>query len=163
MTAVNPTVSITRRIEWDAAHRVLRHESKCATLHGHRYVALVRCSAEQLDAVGRVVDFSVIKDRVGGWVDEYWDHTTLVNSEDAELVAFCTEQACSHNHKPAFLFTGEPTAENIATYLHGVAAVLLSETGVKVVSVEVFETPNCSATARDETFSVRQEMPRGTP
>jgi 6-pyruvoyl-tetrahydropterin synthase len=27
----------TRVMTFDAAHRVLRHESKCASLHGHTY------------------------------------------------------------------------------------------------------------------------------
>ena len=31
------TTTCTRRIEFDAAHRVMEHESKCRHLHGHRY------------------------------------------------------------------------------------------------------------------------------
>ena len=31
-------ITCTRRIEFDAAHRILNHESKCKMLHGHRYV-----------------------------------------------------------------------------------------------------------------------------
>ncbi len=71
----------TRRLQFCCGHRVMRHESKCAHLHGHNYVAFFTASA-QLDDVGRVIDFSVIKERVGGWIDEFWDHGFVLNEED---------------------------------------------------------------------------------
>lgn len=155
-----PTIYISRRIEWDSAHRVLRHESKCATLHGHRYVANIIVSADKLDGVGRIVDFGVVKQRVGGWVDAVWDHTTIVNREDVELLAFCRGQAIAHGHRAPYEIDGEPTAENIADVLKRIATHLLADTGVRVIAVEVFETPNCSATVRDpETFNVRASLP----
>lgn len=142
---VPPT--ITRRLEWDSAHRVLRHESKCGSLHGHRYVALVTCSAAELDACDRVVDFGVIKDRVGGWIDEHWDHTTLVNRDDVRLAQWCVDEVNEHDKRQPYVFDAEPTAETIAAELLRVAEVLLEDTGVRVLAVEVFETPNCSARA----------------
>jgi 6-pyruvoyltetrahydropterin/6-carboxytetrahydropterin synthase len=140
----HPT-TITRRLEWDSAHRVLRHESKCGSLHGHRYVALITCSADELDACDRVVDFGVIKERVGAWIDEHWDHTTLVNNADQDLWQWCWHQYREHSKRAPFGFNGEPTAETIAERLMGVAQELLDDTGVRVDAVEVFETPNCSA------------------
>lgn len=130
----------TRRIEFDAAHRVMRHESKCRHLHGHRYVADVTCEAPALDSLGRVVDFGVIKERVGGWVDEYWDHATLLNGEDAELGALCERNGWRYD-----TLRGNPTAENIARVLFDVAEGLLEDAGVRVVHVRVYETPNCWA------------------
>lgn len=150
-----PPVTCTRRIEWDSAHRVLKHESKCATLHGHRYVALVSCEADELDGVGRVVDFGVVKSEVGGWVDAYWDHTTLVNGADRDLLAFCQGQQHLSGNRPPFIVDGEPTAENIAAALLDVAQGLLGCYGVRVSKVEVFETPNCSATAFNPRKRVR--------
>jgi 6-pyruvoyltetrahydropterin/6-carboxytetrahydropterin synthase len=78
--------TVTRVFEWDSAHRVLRHESKCSTLHGHRYRAEIACTAERLDGCGRVIDFGEIKARVGQWIDSHWDHTTLVNRADERLL-----------------------------------------------------------------------------
>jgi 6-pyruvoyltetrahydropterin/6-carboxytetrahydropterin synthase len=139
-------VEITRRLEWDAAHRVLRHESKCATLHGHHYVALVTIHATHLDDRGRVVDFGVVKEKLGAWVDENLDHTTIVNERDLELLHFCQQDAMNGKRAP-YVIAGEPTAENIATMLYDRAAMLLESGDLHVVKVEVFETPNCSATA----------------
>lgn len=141
-------ITVTRRLEWDSAHRVLRHESKCSTLHGHRYVALVTCQADgpdDLDACQRVIDFGVVREKVGGWIDDNWDHTTLVNKADHDLLAFTLTDALKNGKRAPFTFDGEPTAETIAQYLFRIATDLLAGTGVAVSGVEVFETPNCSA------------------
>ena len=77
------TVTCTRRLEWDAMHRIPRHESKCAAFHGHRYAAELTCLAP-LDDRGRVIDFGVVKERVGGWIDENWDHTAILQRDDPD-------------------------------------------------------------------------------
>lgn len=133
-------------MEWDAAHRVLRHESKCSTLHGHRYVAEITIEAAKLDAVGRVIDFAVVKERVGRWIDDHWDHTTLVNVDDANLKAFCLGEHREAGKKRPFLFDGEPTAEIIAAKLLDVAQDLIGE-DLTVTNVRIYETPNCFAEA----------------
>lgn len=142
-------ITCTRKIEWDSAHRVMRHESKCATLHGHRYTAEITCCAVDLDDVGRVVDFGSVKQIVGSWVDEHWDHTTLANPEDKDLIAFCRRDAEAGKRPPYLMPQGEPTAENIARELLRVATELLieSRSGLWVSRVRVWETPNCSAEA----------------
>lgn len=140
-------ISITRSLEWDAAHRVLRHESKCGTLHGHRYKALLTFTAPELDACGRVIDFGVVKERVGGWIDDNWDHTTICNIADVDLVEFTRTDHHTNDKRAPYIIDGEPTAENIAQELLAIAQGLLADTGVAVTCVEVFETPNCSAKA----------------
>ena len=40
------------------------HESKCAHLHGHNYKFEFHCTAGSLDNVGRVIDFSDIKEKL---------------------------------------------------------------------------------------------------
>lgn len=130
----------TRRIEFDAAHRVMRHESKCKHLHGHRYVVDVTCAADALDPLGRVVDFGVIKSSFGAWVDGQLDHGTLVHVDDVELRGLCEAQGWR-----CFVMRSNPTAENIAEVLFNVAQAMLEEHGVRIVSVRVYETPNCWA------------------
>lgn len=136
-------ITITRRIEFDAAHRVLGHEGKCKLLHGHRYLCEVTVEASELDPLGRVVDFGVVKEKVGGWVDRHWDHNVLLHAQDPlrNLPAAIPEQM------PYIMSYGNPTAENIAATLYGVAVSLLP-THLKVVNVRVYETPNCYADYR---------------
>lgn len=144
-----PRITCSRVLEWDAAHRVLRHESKCSTLHGHRYRAVVTCSAMALDDVGRVVDFGVVKEKLGSWIDEHLDHTTIVNPRDKSLLVWCLEEHERGKRHPYVMPPGhdEPTAENIAAVLLQVGQRLFDVGGLSVESVVVYETPNCWAEA----------------
>lgn len=134
--------SITRNIEFDAGHRVYKHESKCAHVHGHRYRVEITCRPNNgLDDLGRVVDFSVVKRIVGGWVDEHFDHGMLFFCEDPLVGVW-------HKHLPEhkiFTMTDNPTAENIAEFLYHLSNNLLLDHNVKVTEVTVYETPNCWA------------------
>ncbi len=139
-------ITVTKQLGWDSAHRVLRHESKCKTLHGHRYLAEITCTAPELDSVGRVIDFGVIKEKVGKWIDDHLDHTTIVNVEDTHLREFCQHMVHDFANRPAYILQGEPTAENIAKEIMRMSEHLLDGTGVTVSEVVVWETPTSKAT-----------------
>jgi len=138
-------ITITRKLEFDAGHRVMNHESKCATLHGHRYVVEIKATAPDLDAIGRVIDFSVLKEKIGTWLDLHWDHNVIVYSEDKE-----THDALLliPRKKDPWVSKWNPTAENMANFLlKEKCPELLLGTDVTVQSVTVWETPNCKAEA----------------
>lgn len=137
-------ITCTRRIQFCAGHRVLGHEGHCANLHGHNYVAFITAEAEQLDNVGRVVDFSVLKQHVGGWIDREWDHGFIANRYDEQAVAAVT---ATQPHK-LYLLPDNPTAENLADYLLTVVCPkVLAGLDITVTSVTIHETENCYATA----------------
>ncbi len=133
-------ITCTRRIEFDAAHRVMQHESKCKQLHGHRYALEASFAARRLDKLGRVVDFSVIKKLLGGWINEHWDHTTILFDKDKALgkaIAGVTKQKI-------FYLPANPTAENMAEYvLKHVCPELFGKMPIECVRVRLYETPNC--------------------
>jgi 6-pyruvoyltetrahydropterin/6-carboxytetrahydropterin synthase len=135
-------ITCTRRLEWDAMHRIPRHESKCAAWHGHRYAAEITCTAPGLDDRGRIIDFGVIKSQVGGWIDEHWDHTAIVMDGDPDpaLPAIAASNAAAG--RPIYRLDAPPTAENIAAELGRIAGELLAPHGVEVVAVRLWETPN---------------------
>ena len=137
-------VTCTRRIEWDAMHRVPGHEGRCRAWHGHRYAAEITCAGD-LDSCGRVVDFGVVKERVGGWVDRCWDHTAVLQRDDPDPLAPALIDANARLGRPVWLIDGPPTAENLAAELGRVATGLLADAGVRVVRVRLWETPNGSA------------------
>lgn len=133
-------------------HRLVGHEGKCSMLHGHNYVGLFEASANDLDDVGRVIDFSVLKERIGGWIEERWDHGFLLAEGDVSgMAALATLEELQRAEgerpqKSAFL-PYNPTAENIARYLgEHVCANVLADVGVRVDRVTVWETENCFAT-----------------
>ncbi len=136
----------TRIIEFDAAHRLVGHETKCANIHGHRYKVEITVEAPELDTVGRVVDFSVIKSVVGEWIDDKLDHTMILYVKDSETIEFVRRI----NKKPPYIMQTEPTAENIASVLLSVADSLIrsEDEALRVVQIRLWETPNCFADAR---------------
>lgn len=138
------SVSCTRRIQFCAGHRVFGHEGKCQNIHGHNYVALVTAEADSLDDIGRVIDFSVLKEKIGGWIDRNWDHGCILWSEDQDAI---NAVAASSPHKIYYL-PMNPTAENMAKYLlHSVSPTELAGTSVVVTTVRIWETENCYADA----------------
>ena len=137
-------LTVVRRVEFCAGHRLLGHEGKCASLHGHNYAAEFHVSAETLDDIGRVVDFAAIKDRLKGWIDREWDHGFLLWDRDE------TALTAVRSVEPAKVFAlpNNPTAEVLADYLlRTVCPRELAGLGVRCVRVELWETPNCRAVA----------------
>ena len=129
------SITCTRVLEWDMGHRLVGHEGKCRHLHGHRYKAEVTCSAQDLDSVGRVIDFSVIKGVVGKWIDEYWDHKCMLNAEDRLVRVLPAADIVPVRYNP--------TAENIAADLFARASVQLHYHNIIFTQIKLWETPNC--------------------
>ncbi len=137
-------ISCTRRIEFDAAHRVMEHESKCRHLHGHRYVVEATFSSAHLDALGRIIDFGKVREILGGWIDEYWDHATILNLQDGELGNAIAERT----GQDIYYIEGNPTAERMADYLlNEICPILFAASGATCTRITVWETPNCKAEA----------------
>lgn len=132
-------ISCVRILKFDAAHRVVNHESKCSTIHGHEYKAEIFAESQNLDWIGRVIDFSVIKELVGHWIDVHWDHNIIIYDKDPNLPFI---QACEGAKKP-FISDFNPTAENMASYLLKKSNQLLLFKGVKVTKIKLWETQNC--------------------
>ena len=143
----------TRRIQFCAGHRVAGHENKCRNLHGHNYVAFFDASSnwaiDGLDELGRVIDFSVLKHKIGGWIDDNWDHGFILGEEDNDALAVIGGMT----GQKQFILPTNPTAENMAWYLlEVVCPKVLADTGVTVTKVVLWETENCYATV--ETVEV---------
>lgn len=135
-------ITATRRLQYAIGHRVHKHESKCRALHGHNYVFFLTARAPELDELGRVVDFGVLKERFGSWLEMHWDHGFLLWEGDEEAIAavrMVSGQKCA-------LLPWNPTAENIARFLLEVVGPrLLQDTHVELMRVVVYETENCIA------------------
>ena len=133
-------ITCTRRIEFDAAHRVMEHESKCKHLHGHRYALEVTFATDGLDALGRVIDFSLIKQRLGDWILKHWDHATILSHQDKPL----GEAIGTKTGQTIFYLPANPTAENMASYLlTEICPDLFKDMGVRCTRVRLYETPAC--------------------
>lgn len=137
------TIRATRYHDISVGHRVYGHENKCAHLHGHNYRVTFHCQAEELDTVGRVLDFSVIKDKLCMWLESNWDHKFLVWEGDPWNDTLSKLDPFGVRFVPF-----NPTAENMADYLLRIVCPMqLQRTGVRVVGVVVEETRKCAAEA----------------
>lgn len=124
--------------DFTMGHTVTNHESGCRHLHGHNYRIHFEIKAD-LDELGRVLDFSVMKKLLCDWIENTWDHKFLIWKDDPRLDALLEIDEESFNIVPF-----NPTAENIAAYfLNEVAPKLLPE-NVELISVKLEETRKCS-------------------
>jgi 6-pyruvoyltetrahydropterin/6-carboxytetrahydropterin synthase len=140
-------IEIMRRIPFCAGHRLYRHGGKCEFFHGHNYVAEFYVTADQVDDIGRVIDFAELKQRFKGWIDEHWDHGFILFEGDQNGIdAIGRVKPCKY-----FTLPDNPTAENMALYLlEQVAPELLAGTGVTASKVVVWETDQAFAAVTPE-------------
>jgi len=151
-------MQVTRRLEFDAGHRIPDHHSQCRHLHGHRYAIEITLSGEIIRSEGQamngmVMDFSEIKALASHHVVDAWDHAFLAFRGDAAVVAFLSTLP---DHKTVLL-DAVPTAENLATIAFAILdAAYLDHYGnrLRLERVRLFETPNCWADAVRPDISI---------
>jgi len=98
-------------------------------------------SADGLDGIGRVMDFSDIKTRLCMWIEDNWDHKFLVYDLDP-----MTQTLKNLDPHGVVAVPFNPTAENMAKYLVDfIAPIQLESTGIRLISCRVEETRKCSA------------------
>lgn len=143
---------ITRRLEFDAGHRIPDHRSLCKHLHGHRYAIEVTVSGDitRLDGDARngmVLDFSEVKAVMREIVVDVWDHAFLVYVQDRQIVEFLNTLPA---HRTVVLDV-VPTAENLAQKAFDLLApriAKLCNKALRLENVRLYETPNCWADAQ---------------
>ncbi len=142
---------ITRRLEFDAGHRISTHNSQCRHLHGHRYVLEITLSGDIISdqgvaEQGMVMDFSEVKRIAKSVLVDKWDHAFLVFSGDVRVMQFLQSL---EDHKTIVLDV-QPTAENLVLIAFDILDEAYQDTygnHLKLEHVRLYETPNCWADA----------------
>lgn len=142
---------ITRRLEFDAGHRIPDHKSQCRHLHGHRYALEITLQGEVIEkpgdaANGMVMDFSEVKAIAQREIVERWDHAFLVYEGDLAVADFLDTLP---DHKTVRL-NCIPTAENLAQLAFKTLQAAYRDTygnQLRLQRVRLYETPNCWADA----------------
>src|SRR5262249_3232340 len=142
-------LTITRKLEFDAGHRIPDHKSQCRNVHGHRYsleITLIGAVIEDEGSSdnGMIMDFSDVKALAKKHLVDVWDHAFIAYSKDIALLEFLNSIP---DHKTVVI-DSIPTVENLAQ----VAFNILKEaywdrygTGLHLHKLVLHETPNCWA------------------
>ncbi len=136
--------TVMKRIDFCAGHRLVNHGGKCENFHGHNYRLEVFVSAEELDEVGRVIDFSHLRDLFKGWIDEHWDHGFILAEFDKNGI----EAMRQVEPYKLYLLPANPTAENMAGHLmKNVAPEIVPDGGrrIEVSRIILWETDSSYA------------------
>lgn len=137
-------MKIAKRFRWEGAHRLPWHDGLCKNLHGHSYTMFVEIEGET-DEKGLLMDFKDLKGCLKGLV-EAWDHGTVVDENDSELLEVVRAKGWKH-----FVLPYDTTAENMciyaAEYLIQHSRDLLKAHRVHTVRVRISETETCYAEA----------------
>ena len=144
-------ISITRRLEFDAGHRLPNHLGQCRNVHSHRYAIEITLSGALITEQGAaddgmVMDFGDIKAVAKEKLVDLWDHAFLVHHGDTVMVNFL---AAIQGHKTVVLDV-VPTAENLVDVAFGILKDAYHDRfghTLALLRVRLYETPNCWADA----------------
>ena len=141
-------MNITFRRRWEAAHRfceAANRSSKCAQPHGHSWHVEVTISREQPGLeqdTNMLKSFEVLKSKWHTWIDDYVDHSFMVNSADP-ILNFLRKD----NPEGRLLITpGDPTTEILAVLFKAKLEAFLNavDGNFYVTQVKIEETPTNS-------------------
>lgn len=126
------------------AFRQWRAESHCRFLHGYAIKVHLEFESDGLDVRNWVVDFGSLKS-LKGWLEDQYDHKTLVATDDPELETFQELQSKGLIQLRLVHATG---CEAMARHIYEVAEQWLYDagyTGVRLKRVTVSEHEGNSA------------------
>jgi 6-pyruvoyltetrahydropterin/6-carboxytetrahydropterin synthase len=118
---------LTTIVDFEAAHRLADYPGKCSRLHGHNWRVEVTVTGTELDNLGMLIDFRLLKQEVNAVIDTL-DHYYLNEIEPFRTL--------------------NPTAENIARYIYRELAGRLPAR-VSAAAVKVWESPHSAAVYRE--------------
>lgn len=114
-----------------SAHNIREHGGKCERLHGHNWKVTATVSREQLNRLGMVVDFRILREKLGQ-VTGILDHNYI-------------------NELPEFKELN-PTSENLARFIYDRLSAALQEhdTALQVRQIAVEESEGSTAVYENE-------------
>lgn len=146
-------LTITRKLEFDAGHRIPDHKSQCRNLHGHRYALHITLSGAVVEQDGQsdngmIMDFSDVKALAKEHLVDVWDHAFLVYEKDLAVKQFLESMP---GHKTVVL-NRVPTVENLAQIAFDILKGIYHDRygrSLRLSKLVLFETPNCWAEIND--------------
>ena len=117
---------LTVKAEFEAAHFIKNYPGKCARLHGHNWIVEAIAKGGELNELGILIDFKILKAELNKVLDEF-DHQYL-----NELKIFAKKN---------------PTAEILAKVIfEKLSASEIFSGKNKLTAIKVYETPKSCVT-----------------
>ena len=126
---------IYKNAYFDASHRLLHYQGKCACLHGHRWKVEVWVDGQVDPVTGILADYNMIRETI-----ETYDHQVILNENDPMV-------ACLTKFQPVITTPGDPTSELLAALIRARIDQACKSAGLDapVVKIRVWESPTCFA------------------
>jgi 6-pyruvoyltetrahydropterin/6-carboxytetrahydropterin synthase len=124
---------IYKQVFFDASHRLLHYNGKCARLHGHRWKVEVWIDGPVDERTMILLDYNRVREII-----ETFDHQVLLNKDDPMV-------RCLSEFQEVITTTGDPTSEEIAGMIHRMLAEECQKNGLSRfdIIVRVWESPTC--------------------
>ena len=132
-------ISITKKIEFEAAHRISNYPGSCSEIHGHTYKLEVTVSGEINPETDMVMDFKDLKEILQKTVVAYFDHALILKKTTDNQTIFS-----SYPGKITWM-ESEPTAEQMLLWMVSSTTPHLSS-GVTLQKLKLPETSGSFAT-----------------
>ncbi|HUU75327.1 MAG TPA: 6-carboxytetrahydropterin synthase [Methanoregulaceae archaeon] len=126
---------IYKDVHFDASHRLLHYQGKCANLHGHRWRVEVWMEGEVDDDTRILMDYNTIKSII-----EHFDHQIILNRDDPMV-------PCIEQFHEVITTAGDPTSELLAQHIRDDLDEECRRSGInaRTTTVRVWESQGCYA------------------
>ncbi len=144
-------ISVTRHVEFEAAHMLTGYDGLCRNLHGHSYKMEVTISCPEYDrnknAFNFVIDFSKLNKVLKEYVP---DHSFVVNINNIDSVEYSIMKLLEEANMRVFKMDCSPSAENMVKVFAKELQVIVSDLypGIEctVDRIDLWETRDSHAT-----------------
>lgn len=126
-------ISITKKIEFEAAHRLSNYDGPCKEIHGHTYKLEVTVTGPIQDDTDMVLDFKILKKLLSETVLKHFDHALILKDEPGNRQIFGAYQG------KIIWMDHEPTAERMLVWIASSLSTLLPPP-TSLESLKLYET-----------------------
>lgn len=133
--------TVTKVVDFHAAHRLTDHKGLCYNIHGHTYKLEVTVTSKELQD-GMIVDFYELKNLLNLYVVSKFDHAVIINQKsDCGIDQDFEEMIYKHGMKYVNI-DDRTTSENIAIYIYKILTEVfeVGEYPFELVNVRLYET-----------------------
>lgn len=127
------------------SHRLRNgYPGKCKNFHGHNYFFEIEVGGRKLNEYGMLIDFGDIKTICDKWIQDNWDHSSIVDYTDIDFQNFLNKE---ESHYWVSEWEGNTTAERMSEFLANLFFPKLKEVNDSIlyVTVRVWETEDSVA------------------